>query len=129
MDKYFLNKEDWDALLELGLGELQGDLIMKKIPSNVKSAFTRTYNKMSHPTPFSRTSLVGGKKTGGAERKTAVDFEEAIEDDLEVEEADAEKDESDGEDKMIKQKPAAKGKKAASSSAKPKAKGKGKAKA
>lgn len=41
MDEYYLGKEDWDAFVELGVGEMNGDKIMKDIPSATKSAFTR----------------------------------------------------------------------------------------
>ena len=39
MDEYFLTKEDWDAILELGVGgnEMEG----VKIETSAKSAFTR----------------------------------------------------------------------------------------
>jgi hypothetical protein len=43
MDDYLLTKEDWDAIVELGIGEgFENDATLKKIPSAVKSAFTRT---------------------------------------------------------------------------------------
>jgi len=38
MDDYFLVKEDWDSIVELGLNT---ENLIKDIPSNVKSAFTR----------------------------------------------------------------------------------------
>ena len=43
MDEYFLGKEDWDAFVELGVDEMKDDLILKKIPTAVKTAFTRQY--------------------------------------------------------------------------------------
>ncbi|KAJ2520461.1 DNA replication factor C complex subunit Rfc1 [Coemansia sp. RSA 1939] len=46
MDHYYLNKDHWDALLEL---HLDGERMLKQIPTAVKSAFTREYNKASHP--------------------------------------------------------------------------------
>jgi replication factor C subunit 1 len=39
MDAYYINKEDFDTVLELGLGKLSG--LMADVPTNVKSAFTR----------------------------------------------------------------------------------------
>ena len=41
MDEYYLGKEDWDAFVELGVDTMKDDLILKKIPSAAKSAFTR----------------------------------------------------------------------------------------
>ena len=43
MDDYYLNREDWDALVELGLDEYQEDLVLKKISTATKTAFTRKY--------------------------------------------------------------------------------------
>ena len=39
MDSYFLTKDDWDAILELGVGPMNGDAI--KLDSQTKSTFTR----------------------------------------------------------------------------------------
>jgi replication factor C subunit 1 len=41
MDEYFLSKDDWDAFVELGVDDMKEELITKKIPTAVKSAFTR----------------------------------------------------------------------------------------
>lgn len=42
MDEYYLTKEDWDAILELGVGDdFDGEKILKMIPPAVKSSFTR----------------------------------------------------------------------------------------
>lgn len=41
MDEYYLGKEDWDAFVELGVGENNGDDVLKNIPTAVKTAFTR----------------------------------------------------------------------------------------
>jgi replication factor C subunit 1 len=41
MDDYFLGKEDWEAFVELGVDAMKEELIMKKIPSAAKAAFTR----------------------------------------------------------------------------------------
>jgi replication factor C subunit 1 len=43
MDEYFLGKEDWDAFVELGVDTMKDDLILKKIPTAVKTAFTRQW--------------------------------------------------------------------------------------
>jgi len=39
MDSYFLTKDDWDAILELGLGPM--DMASVKIETQAKAAFTR----------------------------------------------------------------------------------------
>ena len=41
MDEYYLSKEDWDTVVELGVGEQKDDLILKKIPAATKTTFTR----------------------------------------------------------------------------------------
>ncbi len=41
MDEYYLNKEDWDALVELGVDTMRDEALLKKIPTAVKTAFTR----------------------------------------------------------------------------------------
>lgn len=42
LDAYTILKEDYDALLELGVGKCEGNAIQSRIPSNVKAALTRT---------------------------------------------------------------------------------------
>ena len=41
MDSYFLTKEDFDAILELGVGPMDQDCV--RIETQAKAAFTRTY--------------------------------------------------------------------------------------
>lgn len=41
MDEYYLGKDDWDAFVELGVDDMRDDLILKKIPTAVKTSFTR----------------------------------------------------------------------------------------
>ena len=82
MDSYFLTKDDWDAILEIGVGAMDMEKI--KFDAQAKSAFTRTYNQMSHPLPFMKaSSIVAPKKVA----KEKPDLEEAIEES--EEEADA----------------------------------------
>lgn len=52
LDDYTILKEDYDAILELGIGRCDGEKIQTKISSNVKSAFTRKYNKETHSMPY-----------------------------------------------------------------------------
>ncbi|KAG6032450.1 hypothetical protein E4U40_006207, partial [Claviceps sp. LM458 group G5] len=136
MDSYYLTREDFDAIQELGVGPMIDEDV--KIETRTKAAFTRTYNAMSHPVPFMKASnvVVPNKKA-----KEAPDLEEAIEEEDEAEVVEAvepDEDEIDfKKDKYIKQpkkKPAAK--KAAKAAKgdddeveKPKKRGKAKAKA
>lgn len=46
MDDYFLTKEDWDAIVELGVGPMDERNV--KIPTQTKAMFTRQYD----PAPF-----------------------------------------------------------------------------
>ncbi|KAG6017412.1 hypothetical protein E4U54_007345 [Claviceps lovelessii] len=111
MDSYYLTREDFDAIQELGVGPMIDEEV--RIETRTKAAFTRTYNSMTHPVPFMKaTNVVAPKK----QAKEAPDLEEAIEeeDDAEVVEA-VEPDDEDEidlkKDKYIKQpkkKPAAK---------------------
>ena len=129
MDQYYLTKDDYDALMELGLGPMDQQNI--SLDTQTKAAFTRTYNAASHPVTHLKPGAGGGMKLGGSIKRDKPDLEEAVEDEDadEVVEADAEDDE-DGEvdlkkDKYIKapkKKAAGKGKATAASKAKAKAK-------
>ncbi|KAF5680643.1 replication factor C subunit 1 [Fusarium denticulatum] len=107
MDSYYLTREDFDAVQELGVGPMDEEHV--KIETKTKAAFTRTYNAMSHPVPFMKASNVVAPK---AQPKEVPDLEEAVEDDdaeaVEAPEVDEEDDEIDfKKDKYIK-KPKAK---------------------
>ncbi|KAK2001313.1 replication factor RFC1 C terminal domain-containing protein [Colletotrichum falcatum] len=76
MDSYYLTRDDFDAIQELGVGpQAEG---RAEIESKTKAAFTRTYNAMSHPIPFMKASNVMEPKKAA---KQAPDLEEAIEED------------------------------------------------
>ncbi|KAM0135137.1 hypothetical protein ACHAP3_005228 [Botrytis cinerea] len=102
MDSYFLTREDWDYIMELGVGEQDMESI--KLETQTKANFTRSYNSRSHPVPFMKASNVFQPAKAAAVKP---DLEEAFEeeDDGEViaepvdddEEADLKK------DKYIKQ--------------------------
>ncbi|USP80698.1 uncharacterized protein yc1106_07972 [Curvularia clavata] len=150
MDSYYLTKDDFDAIMELGVGPMDQEKV--KIDTQAKSTFTRLYNQQSHPLPFMKASSVTAPKKQAKEKP---DLEEAIEesDDGEVIEEIKDEDDEDvdlSKDKYVKQpkkkaapkKGAAAAKKGAKKKAKgedsdddeeeevkPKAKGKGKAKA
>ena len=41
MDEYFLSKDEWETLVELGVGSHQGEGVLKKMPAATKASFTR----------------------------------------------------------------------------------------
>lgn len=41
MDEYYLNKEDWDTLVELGVGDRNEAAVLKLVPTQTKTAFTK----------------------------------------------------------------------------------------
>jgi replication factor C subunit 1 len=90
MDEYFLNREDWDGIIDLGYSNL-----LQGIETKTKSAFTRIYNKGVHPSPFTTSSSVGTKKT-----KAVVDVPDC--DDLIVGEDDEEEEEEEDVGKDVK---------------------------
>ncbi len=73
MDNYFLTRDDWDALMELGVGPMNMEYI--KIESQTKATFTRIYNQKSHPLPFMKASNVLAPKKLSREKP---DLEEAL---------------------------------------------------
>ena len=73
MDSYFLTKDDWDAILELGVGPMDMEHI--KIDTHVKASFTKTYNQLSHPLPYMKASSIVAPKKKSKERP---DIEEAL---------------------------------------------------
>ena len=89
MDSYFLTKDDWDAIQELGVGPMAMEGV--KIDTQTKSAFTRTYNVQSHPLPFMKASNIGAPKQSTREKpdlEEALDESDNVEEVAEVEEAD-----------------------------------------
>ncbi|KAL4785194.1 replication factor RFC1 C terminal domain-containing protein [Aspergillus varians] len=129
MDSYFLTREDWDALVELGLGPMDESKV--KLETQTKATFTRLYNQRSHPLPYMKASNVLAPKKPQKEKP---DIEDAIDesDDEDVLADDTKDDDENDEidlkkDKLIRvpKKSAAKKKGTAKGSA---AKGKGKAK-
>lgn len=66
MNTYNLLREDLDSMLELTLWPGSKDP-MSNVDSKVKAAFTRTYNKEGHMTPFAHVTVTKKKKgsTGG----------------------------------------------------------------
>ena len=125
MDSYYLTKDDYDAIMELGVGPMAmveddkgkggSDPKLKKIDTQTKAAFTRTYNSMNHPMPFVKASAMAGmSKAGPAAKKEKPDLEEALEDseaEADVKEEVEEEDMDISKDKYVKvpKKKAAKG--------------------
>lgn len=67
MDEYYLTKEDFDNILELQVhGSMKVDDAYKKVPTSVKSAFTRKYNSYVHPTMIYKTGDSIGKGNKGS---------------------------------------------------------------
>ncbi|KMQ46988.1 hypothetical protein HL42_2323 [Trichophyton rubrum] len=81
MDSYFLTKDDYDSIIELGLGPMNEKNI--NIQSQTKATFTRLYNQRSHPLPFMKaSSVVSSKKLP----KVKPDLEDAIDESDDAEE-------------------------------------------
>lgn len=101
LDKYSLDRNDWDMVMELGQ-RFGRSLDLKKIPSKVKAAFTRRYNSEGHSLKVARKDLKAVRKK--AQKDAKVEAGEQVEN--------GESDD-DGLGAMIKQKKrkASKGKK------------------
>lgn len=41
MDEYYLSREDWDTVVELGVDQNKDDLILKKISTATKTTLTK----------------------------------------------------------------------------------------
>ena len=95
MDQYFLNREDYDSLLELGVGKNNRKDYDASVPSTVKSSFTRQYNSASHPVAFIAGSAPGPTKKIAA--SAMPDIEDAVdvsEEEIDVKEEAAQDDEA-----------------------------------
>lgn len=77
MDEYYLSREDWDTVVELGLGDFRDETVLKKIPTATKTAFTKKYNSRDHPIPFHRAQDLGKAPKKIADAGPAPDLEEA----------------------------------------------------
>ncbi|KAH7351130.1 replication factor RFC1 C terminal domain-containing protein [Rhexocercosporidium sp. MPI-PUGE-AT-0058] len=102
MDSYFLTRDDYDYIMELGLGPQDQEKV--HLETQTKSSFTRQYNARTHPLPFMKASnVMAPTKT----TKQAPDLEEAFEeevDEAEVAEVKDDDEETDlKKDKYIKQ--------------------------
>ncbi|KAG8218227.1 putative replication factor C subunit 1 [Butyriboletus roseoflavus] len=86
MDEYYLSREDWDTIVELGLDQNKDELVLKKISASTKTSFTKKYNASEHPIPFYKAMDLGKvpKKLAGG---PTPDLEEAFDVDDEIPEA------------------------------------------
>ncbi|SGZ40637.1 related to Replication factor C subunit 1 [Hanseniaspora guilliermondii] len=76
LDTYYLSKDDWDTVMTFLIGPQETSAQLKKIPTTVKSAFTRKYNGMKHPVSLFHTATA---VTSSGQTKAQADVEEAIE--------------------------------------------------
>ncbi|WEW57155.1 DNA replication factor C complex subunit Rfc1 [Emydomyces testavorans] len=95
MDSYFLTREDWDSIVELGLGPMSEKEV--NIDSQTKSTFTRLYNQQSHPLPFMKASTVIAPKKLP---KIQPDLEDAIDESEEGEEILGEEETKEDEEEL-----------------------------
>lgn len=132
MDSYFLTRDDWDAMVELGLGPMNESRV--KLDTATKATFTRLYNQRSHPLPFMKASNVVAPKKAG---KVKPDLEDVIDesDEDEILGEESKEEEVEGEeldlkkDKYVKMPKKATAGKNGGGKANSKGKGKGKKKA
>jgi replication factor C subunit 1 len=125
MDSYYLTRDDYDAIVELGVGPMDMEK-QAKVETATKATFTRLYNSQSHPLPFMKASSIGAP-IGGKSKKEKPDLEEAVdesEDEALGDEAVEVDDDEDGEIDLKKDKYIAKPKKKKAAAAKGKGKGK-----
>lgn len=97
MDSYFLTRDDWDALVELGLGPMDESKV--KLETQTKAAFTRIYNQRSHPLPFIKASDVVAPRKMPKEKP---DIDDAIEESDEEEVVEDTKEGEEGEELDLK---------------------------
>ncbi|OJA19955.1 hypothetical protein AZE42_03718 [Rhizopogon vesiculosus] len=83
MDEYYLSRDDWDTVVELGVDGHKDDVINKLIKPATKTSFTKKYNSTDHPIPFHKATDLGKipKKLAGG---PAPDLEDVFELDDEV---------------------------------------------
>lgn len=103
LDEYYLTKEDWDTIMDFMIGPDVTDAQIKKIPTAVKSSFTRKYNSTTHPVAIYRTGTTVGVSSGAKERP---DFEDVVDadDTVPANDEDTQDDNDLKKDKLIKQK-------------------------
>jgi len=98
MDSYYISKEDFDMIMEMGVGDKSGEKLLKRVDTNVKRTFTRLYNKESHPTSFI-APLAVNKKT--KTERLIPDAEEIVDNDENVDDNEEENEEDILNDKVL----------------------------
>ncbi|KAF9793271.1 replication factor RFC1 C terminal domain-containing protein, partial [Thelephora terrestris] len=83
MDQYFLSKDEWDTLIELGVDSHKDELVLKKISTATKTSLTRKYNSREHPVPFHKGQDLG-KLPKKLAAEPAPDLEEAYDNDDDI---------------------------------------------
>ena len=78
MDEYFLSREDWDTIVELGVGDNVDTQVLKKISTATKTSFTKKYNARDHPIAFHKAEALGKAPKKLAAAGPAPDLEEAF---------------------------------------------------
>jgi replication factor C subunit 1 len=43
MDEYYLSREDWDTVVELGVDQNKDDVVLKKISTATKTSLTKKW--------------------------------------------------------------------------------------
>ncbi|KAG0699774.1 replication factor RFC1 C terminal domain-containing protein [Suillus ampliporus] len=83
MDEYYLSREDWDTIIELGVDTHKDDLVNKLVKPATKASFTKKYNSTDHPIPFHKATDLGKvpKKLAGG---PAPDIEDVFDLDDEI---------------------------------------------
>ncbi|ODV90085.1 hypothetical protein CANCADRAFT_43772 [Tortispora caseinolytica NRRL Y-17796] len=77
LDEYYLSKDDWTSIVELGVGHQAESKVLSKIDSATKRNFTAIYNNENHAIPFSTGNV---NKVTESKKKVVADFEEALDD-------------------------------------------------
>ena len=103
LDDYSIAKEDVEPLLEIVLDPSCNSQAYSKLPTAIKSTFTRKYNQKSHLLPYAIGSAV-------PVRKIKTDIKTGDDDDDFDQEAEEDEEEDVSKDKMIKSKPVSKAK-------------------
>ncbi|KAJ7047940.1 replication factor RFC1 C terminal domain-containing protein [Mycena alexandri] len=107
MDEYYLTKEDWDAIVELGVDDKKDDFVLKKISTATKTNLTKKYNASEHPIPFHKADAGKPPKKlpGGPapDLDDVFDIDEPSEDTSDDDKGSKDADDDDfSKDKMIK---------------------------
>jgi replication factor C subunit 1 len=100
MDRYHFSKDDFDSFADIYMAKLPD------IPTAVKSAFTRKYNKLAHPMASTKS-----KSSNSKIDSVRPDFEDILEEDIVDDDEEEEEEELDGIVQVAKKKGATKSKK------------------